>query len=141
MPAPTFHLLTPADAHMLDQVAPGAFDNPIDPEMTARFLADRHHHMVVAREAGVVVAFASAVHYLHPDKQPQMWINEVGTAPSHRRRGLAKELLGRMVAHAREIGCVFVWLATEHDNEPARALYRGMGWEETEHIAMYEVEP
>ena len=36
----------------------------------------------------------SAVHYVHPDKlRPELWINEVGVAASHRRRGLGTRLL------------------------------------------------
>jgi hypothetical protein len=38
---------------------------------------------VVARDASVVVGFASGVHYVHPDKSPELWINEVGVARSH----------------------------------------------------------
>jgi len=65
------------------------FDGPIDPVLTRKFLNDPRHHIVVAIHDEVVVGFASAVHYVHPDKAPQLWINEVAVAPPHRRRGLA----------------------------------------------------
>lgn len=126
----TFHLLGVEDASVFERVAPGVFDNPVDPALAAEFLRDPRHHMAVVVEDGMLVAMASAVHYIHPDKAAQMWVNEVGTAPTHRRRGLATRLLGMLEAHAREIGCTTIWLATEADNDPARACYRKLGWKE-----------
>jgi hypothetical protein len=37
---PIIRLLGPDDASVLDSVAPGAFDNAIDPRWTAEFLSD-----------------------------------------------------------------------------------------------------
>jgi hypothetical protein len=34
----------------------------------------------MATAGDTVVGFASAVHYVHPDKAPELWINEVGVA-------------------------------------------------------------
>jgi len=65
------------------------FDNPINAEWTREFLADPRHHIAVAIDDGLVVGFASGVHYIHPDKPAELWINEVGVAPAHRRRGSA----------------------------------------------------
>jgi len=42
---------------------------------------DPRHHLVVAVEH-VVVGFCSAVDYIQPDKPPELWINEVGVAPT-----------------------------------------------------------
>jgi hypothetical protein len=36
------------DASALMNVAPGVFDNPIDPRMTNTFLSDSRHHLAVA---------------------------------------------------------------------------------------------
>ena len=71
----------PDDAAVLDRVADDVFDYPIDPRWTAEFLADRRHHLAVALDGDLVVGMASAVHYVHPDKPPELWINEVGVAP------------------------------------------------------------
>jgi aminoglycoside 6'-N-acetyltransferase I len=59
----------------------------------AEFLRDERHHLAVAIEDETVVGFASGVHYVHPDKPAELWINEVGVAPSHHRRGIGKPLL------------------------------------------------
>lgn len=87
-------LLDEGDESLLVDVAPGVFDDPIDPDATAGFLRDPRHHIAVAVDDDVVVGFVSAVHYIHPDKtRPEMWINEVAAAETHRRRGLARALI------------------------------------------------
>jgi hypothetical protein len=53
-------------------VAAEVFDNPIDADLTAEFLGDARHHLAVAIDDGLVVGFASAIHYVHPDKPPQL---------------------------------------------------------------------
>lgn len=129
-------VLGPGDASVLFAVAPGVFDEPVRPDTAEEFLRDPRHAMVVAELAGVVVGFVSAVEYIHPDKPPQLWINEVGVAPEFRRRGIATRLLHEMVRHATDDRRVRdIWLATETDNAPARALYRSLGWRETPIVA------
>jgi ribosomal protein S18 acetylase RimI-like enzyme len=120
-------LLTTSDAEVLLQVADEVFDHPVDPHWTALFLADARHHMIVALEDGWVVGMVSAVDYLHPDKAPQLWINELGVAPSHRRRGIGRRLLDAMLEHGRALGCTEAWLGTEETNVAARGLYERAG--------------
>ena len=120
-------LLGPADGAVLERVADGVFDGPVDSRWSAAFLADPRHHLVVALDDGVVVGMASALDYVHPDKAPQLWINEVGVAPSHHRRGIARRLMEAMLALGRTLGCTEAWLGTEDENVPARALYEATG--------------
>jgi aminoglycoside 6'-N-acetyltransferase I len=120
-------LLGPPDEAVLDRVASGVFDRGIQPWLRDEFLADRHHHLCVAVDDGVVVGMITALDYVNPDKPRQLWINEVGVAPSHRRRGIARAMLDAMLAHARDLGCTEAWLATEHENTAANALYRSVG--------------
>ena len=134
----TIHRLGPADANLLDTVADGVFDNAIDADQADRFLADECHEMVVAVSGRQVVGMASSVVLLHPDKQPQMFINEVGTADAWLRRGIGRKLVDAILGIAAEKSCEYVWLATEAENIPARSLYRRMGGRETEGIVMYE---
>lgn len=119
--------MTAANAAVLDQVAPGVFDGPVDQRWTAEFLADARHHLLVAVEDDAVVGMVSAVHYVHPDKAPQLWINELGVAPSHHRRGIGLALLSRMLVHGRSLGCTEAWVGTEVDNVAARSLYERAG--------------
>lgn len=120
-------LLTPGESRRLEQVAADVFDEPIDPALAATFLCDPRHHLVVAIDKGVVVGFVSAVHYLHPDKPLELWINEVGVAPSHQGQGIGRALVQRMLEQGSAIGCVQAWVLTEPGNVAARALYRSAG--------------
>jgi GNAT superfamily N-acetyltransferase len=123
-------MLGAADAPVLERVAPGVFDNAVDACWTAEFLADPRHHMAVALSDGVVVGMASAVHYVHPDKPPELWVNEVGVAPSRQREGIGTRLLEALFARGRALGCTEAWLGAEESNLAARRLYGSVGGEE-----------
>jgi aminoglycoside 6'-N-acetyltransferase I len=115
------------DAGVLERVADGVFDHEINPNLAAEFLADPRHHIAVAIENGIIVGFVSAVHYVHPDKPTELWINEVGVAPSHHRRGIGKALLTNMIEHGRELGCTEAWVLTDRGNSAAMRLYASSG--------------
>jgi ribosomal protein S18 acetylase RimI-like enzyme len=119
--------LGPDDERVLRNVAVGVFDHEVDPVLASEFLRDPRHHLVVAIEDGSVVGFASGVHYVHPDKPAELWINEVGVAPSHQRRGLGKRLLQAIFARGRDLGCREAWVLTSHANGPAVRLYEAAG--------------
>ena len=126
-------ILGAADLGLLEAVAEGVFDDAVNPSLSAEFLSDPRHHLCVAIDAGRIVGFASAV---HPDKPTQLWINEVGVADSHLKRGIGKAILERMIALAGELGCTEAWTLTNEDNAPARALYRSAGGEEMTGVVM-----
>lgn len=124
----TVRLLGAGDAAILSNVASGVFDGPLRPELVAEFLEDPRHHIAVAIDGGTVVGMATAVHYLHPDKRPELFINEVGVAAGHRRRGLGGRLVDALLDQGRALGCREAWvLADPPDNQAAAALYSGRG--------------
>lgn len=117
--------LTADTAHYLDRVAEGVFDHAVRPDQTAAFVAEPSHMMALAVSSDdAVVGMASAVRYLHPDKLPSLWINEVGVGDDWLRQGIASQLMETMLEKAEELGCEGAWLGTETDNIPALALYR-----------------
>jgi len=59
------------------------------------------------------------------------YVDAVAVAEFARRRGVASALLARADADARDRGCTHVALETELENDAARALYGGAGFEET----------
>jgi aminoglycoside 6'-N-acetyltransferase I len=123
----TIRVLGHDEAGVLDNVARDVFDNPIEPRWRAEFFADPRHHLVVALDGDLVVGMASGVHYVHPDKAPELWINEVGVAPTHHSRGIGRRLVAALVAHAESIGCHEAWVLTSPDNEAAKRMYRAAG--------------
>jgi aminoglycoside 6'-N-acetyltransferase I len=120
-------LLRPGDDAVLERVAPEVFDGAVDSKLTREFLNDPRHHLVVAVAREEVVGFASGVHYVHPDKHAQLFVNEVGVAPAYQRRGLARRLLAVLLQRGAEIGCVEAWVGTQVHNDAARALYAAVG--------------
>jgi len=131
--------LSPADISVLMSVADDVFDNPVDESFAREFLSDPRHHIVVAIANGVIVGFASAVHYIHPDKPPELWINEVGVAPSHQEKGIGKAIMKEIFKLGRGLGCKNAWVLTDRGNEPANRLYTSAGGKiGEEDTVMYE---
>ena len=127
-------LLGPGDIATLDRVADDVFDEPVNLAWAREFLNDHRHHLAVALDGATVVGFASAVHYIHPDKPPELWINEVGVAPTHHRRGIGRQLLEALFEHGRSLGCGQAWVLTEEENDAARGLYSALGGVEDKSI-------
>lgn len=70
---------------------------------------------------------------LRPAPPPRaLYVDALATASDRRRRGVARALLERTAAEARERGCTHVALETELENFAARALYRSAGFRETD---------
>ena len=125
-------LLDSNDVHYLRNVAVDVFDDPIVESSAQEFLADPRHRLVIALDNDLVVGFISAVIYLHPDKPaPELWINEVGVAPTHQRQGIGKRLMQTVLEEAKRSGCTEAWVLTERDNLPAMAMYTSTGGIET----------
>jgi GNAT superfamily N-acetyltransferase len=127
----TIRLLGPGDAALLERVGEDVFDYEVDARLAAEFLGDPRHHLAVALDGALVVGMASGVHYVHPDKQPELWINEVGVAPTHQGRGIGRRMLAALFAHARTLGCGEAWVLTDQANAAARRLYAAAGGTES----------
>jgi GNAT superfamily N-acetyltransferase len=131
MEAIEIKILGRGDAAVLTNVAPEVFDDAIDIQAADAFLADPRHHLAVALEGDLVIGFASAVYYVHPDKpRPECWINEVGVAPAWQAHGVGKALLHALLEAARKAGCAEAWVLTDRSNAPAMRLYASVGGSE-----------
>ncbi|OHV89042.1 GNAT family N-acetyltransferase [Mesorhizobium sp. ORS 3428] len=115
--------LRSGDDAVVMRLAEEVFDEPIRPDRLAAYLASPGHFMIVAIVDGIVVGQCAAVIHRHPDKVSELYIDEVGVAPSFRRHGIARKMLDAMFELGREDGCEEAWVGTEPDNGPARALY------------------
>lgn len=126
-----FRIVEQADSACFEHVVADLFDSAIDREWLQEFLADPRHHLAIARDDEAIVGFASAVHYVHPDKAAELWINEVGVASAYHRQGLGKAMIATLLDHGKKLGCKEAWVLTEESNAAARALYRSAGGEES----------
>ncbi|MCR8724071.1 GNAT family N-acetyltransferase [Frigidibacter sp. ROC022] len=133
----TIRRLGPEDAAAV-LASEGVFDHPCRPDQTRAFLSRDDHVLVGAFDGARMVGMASGMVLLHPDKAPAFFVSEVGTAESHRKRGIASRLVALLLETARGLGCEGIWLATEADNAAARALYRRLAARETEGIVVYD---
>jgi ribosomal protein S18 acetylase RimI-like enzyme len=124
----TIRILAHSEDTVLNDVAPDVFDQAVIAKLAKEFVADPRHHLAVAlTPAGKVIGMASGVHYVHPDKPPQMFINEVGVSSAYEGQGIGKRLLQALLDRAAALGCTEAWTATEPDNQRANALYRKAG--------------
>ncbi|MCG8325513.1 MAG: GNAT family N-acetyltransferase, partial [Thiotrichales bacterium] len=120
----------PADAGDMDAliaVGDELFDHDINTDRAMEFFDDERHHLWLAYLDGNVVGMASAIHYVHPDKEPAMFIMEVAVLEAHRNRGIARTLVKKLVEHGRGLDCREIWIATEYSNIAARKAYVAAG--------------
>lgn len=132
--------LGPGDEAVLDKVAEDVFDKPIRPDRAAAYLREANHLLVVAIADGVVVGQCAAVTHRHPDKVTELYLDEVGVAPTHYRQGIATRMIREMLSWGRERGCEEAWVGTKPDNIAARALYRRLDPKEEETFVMYVID-
>jgi len=131
--------LTAETAGLLDRCAPEVFEADILPDSLAAFLDDPRHLMVLAVAEGVVIGKASGTELFHPDKPPQLFINEVDVTPDWQRRGVGRALVAEIVRRARARGCSYAWLGTAVDNAGGNACFgRVPGVERAEDFVLYE---
>lgn len=129
-PSVVVRLLTRDETALLVDADPEVFDNDVDPVQAEAFLIDDRHILAAALSGGKVVGFASAVHYLHPDKRPELWINELGVAERFRERGVGLQLVELLLDTGKAMGCEVAWVLTEAGNARARRLYARAGGSE-----------
>lgn len=115
-----------------------AFDHPAREDQTRAFLDATDTAIIGAMDGERLIGFASGVVLLHPDKAPMLFVNEVGVNETHRQQGIASRLVEALKDWGRAYGCEGVWLATEHDNAPARALYTKLKARETTGVVVYD---
>jgi ribosomal protein S18 acetylase RimI-like enzyme len=104
-----------------------AFDNEVSPEETQRFLADDRHHLLLGYLDGRPAGFVSAVEVFHPDKKPELFLNEIAVVEEARRHGVARALIEELAGIGRERGCAAMWVLTDQGNPAAMALYASTG--------------
>jgi len=119
------------------RIAPDVFDERVDPNRLRDYLNAPGHIMVVALIGDLVVGQCAGVIHHHPDKPTELYVDEVGTASTHRRQGIARAMLDEFFRWGRELGCEEAWLGTELDNDAANALYRRYSPIEDEAMQFY----
>ncbi len=133
----TIRRMKAGDEAAFHSIAPDVFDEPIDPARLHAYLREPGHLMVLAFDGDLIVGQCVGIIHRHPDKPTELYVDEVGTASTHLRMGIARLMLDELFAWGRERGCTEAWLGTETDNEPAKALYRRFRPKEDETIQYF----
>lgn len=60
---------------------------------------------------------------LQPNREPDLYIDNLGTAPFLQRHGIASALMSKMLLWGPEQGFTYAWVATEMENDAATAFY------------------
>lgn len=115
-----------------------------DAEQGQRFLAHPDTLLLVARWNGDVCGFLSAYRLQRFDRRgAEVLLYEIGVAEPFQRRGAGRALVEAAKRWAADVGADELWVLTEDDNAPARALYATTGGREQTDMTMFEyrVEP
>ena len=129
--------LGPQDADLVLSTRGGVFDGPILAPQLHRKLAAPDQMLMAAIAPEGIVAMASGAIVLEPDKPPSFYLDEIGVHTDWQRRGIGLAIGRRVLEEARAMGCGTIWLATEHDNIAACALYARLGGKAQTGVVVY----
>ena len=118
--------LGPEDSNVVLRAA-HLFDDVPRREWTDRFLSGRDYVMFLAELDGEPVGFLTAVEIVHPDKDAELLIYELGVDEPMRRHGIGRRLVDAAIEHARQSELRGMWVPFEPDNAAALATYRAAG--------------
>lgn len=108
------------------------FDQPFTLASLTSFLQDDSHVYLVAHIDDQLAGALHAYVMPHPSGRIHFYIDEVDTKKPFRKQGVAKTMMREALRVAGDWGCDEAWLGTEHDNEPAKALYNSLKPDEIE---------
>ncbi len=132
-------LATGEDIEVLEHIGDRLFDDCIKTDRALEFLNDTRHHLALAFVEEEVVGMVSGVHYVHPDKEPQLFINELSVVEAYRNMGIGKGLVRYLCQHGKSLGCSEAWVLTEKSNLAAQKTYEGAdGVDTNASLVLYE---
>lgn len=123
----------------LSRIAVDVFDAEPTPAYLDVYLTIPTHALFIAIADDMVVGqVRGALHY-QPDKPVELYIDNLGVTPDLKRRGIGARLVKALLAWGQEHDCKSAWLATETDNDEARAFYDAFGFDSAS-VAYYFTE-
>jgi ribosomal protein S18 acetylase RimI-like enzyme len=131
---------TTVDAVLAAQLDP-LFDAGVswDAEQGRRFLDHPDTLLLVARWDGEVCGFLTAYRLQRFDRRrAEVLLYEIGVQEPFQRRGAGRALVEEAKRWATEVRAGELWVLTEEDNAPARALYAATGGHEEPGFTMFD---
>ncbi len=109
-----------------------------DAEQGQRFPAHPDILLLVARWDGAACGFLSAYRLQRFDRRgAEVLLYEIGVDEPFQRRGVGRALVEEAKRWAADVGSDELWVMTEDDNAPARALYAATGGREETCLTMF----
>jgi ribosomal protein S18 acetylase RimI-like enzyme len=109
-----------------------------DTEQGQRFFAHPDTLLLVARWDGEACGFLSAYRLQRFDRRgAEVLLYEIGVEEPFQRRGVGRALVEEAKRWAADVGADELWVLTEDDNVPARALYAATGGREETGLTMF----
>lgn len=118
--------------------------HPITADALARDLAGQREGMFLAVSPGDDGRIVGTTHAIfdprarNPDGGPRAWISNVTTLPDWRGRGVARALLSVGLRYLVARGAGSIGLGVDAGNEVPLQLYRSVGFEVTDTLAVWE---
>jgi [ribosomal protein S18]-alanine N-acetyltransferase len=124
-----FRLYRDNDFNALYDIELACFEPPFrfSRAMMRKLIADPASATLIAEEDEKMAGFG-IIYWSHPPEQPLAYIQTLEVAPTHRNRGVARELLRRMEQSATAAGAHVIWLHVAESNAPAIRLYESHGF-------------
>lgn len=119
--------LGPGGVRELIRAAP-LFDHRLSRTAARAYLRDRRNVFFLARLSGEPVGFlrGTSLMQLHTGRR-QMFLYEIGVAPSHRDQGVGRSLVEALLRYCRELDFQEVFVFTDPGNTAAVNLYQSTG--------------
>lgn len=135
-----YKLADTSDLSAMIEAGDNLFDYPIKKKRAIEFLEDSRHHLFLAYDDLKLVGMVSALDYVHPDKDPNLFINEASVLEAYQNQGIGQELVKHMVKYGQDVlGCNEAWVATMQSNIQAQKAYVAAGGiTEPEAVVMIE---
>ena len=126
VPGARLDAMRPADVERVLEIEHASFATPWRSEHFLHEISENRFALnPVVRVDDVVQAYACVW-----EIDEELWINNLAVAKHHRRRGLGRWLLRRVLDGARERGCRVARLEVRPTNRGARGLYEAHGFRE-----------
>ena len=113
----------PGDLDRLAELESLCFSVPWTREQLESQMPDAHHVFLVGEEDGCVLGYVGMMTVLD-----EGFISNVAVAPEARRRGIGRALAAELLDRAETLSLSFVTLEVREHNDPAIALYAGLGF-------------
>ncbi len=103
-------------------------------------LADKRVFLAMA-DGQVVGVAVCLIGFSTFSGKPRLNVHDLAVCPALRGQGIGRQLMDRVTAASREIGCSAISLEVRTDNAVARKLYRSLGFQDASVPMEFWVKP